>query len=293
MYYFCRYNNHLLSNMIIIADSGSTKTDWCIGNTKTDCQIVQTGGINPFHQSSDEIGRVIASTLVPQLGDTTEFTDIYFYGAGCIPEKSHIVKQALLQSFPKADISVESDLLGAAHALCGTSAGIACILGTGSNSCAYNGEKITANISPLGYILGDEGSGAVLGKRLVGDCLKHQLPDDLCRKFLDEYKLTPAMILDKVYRQPLANRFLASLTPFLSEHRQRAEIHALLVSCFNDFFRRNVMQYEYQGIPAHFTGSIAFYFQEEVKEAARELNVLTENFLKSPMEGLIEYHLGI
>lgn len=276
--------------MLIIADSGSTKTDWCIGNSKADCQIVQTGGINPFHQSSDEIGQVISSTLVPQLGDTTGFTDIYFYGAGCIPQKAGIVKQALLQSFPQAVAEVESDLLGAARALCNKSAGIACILGTGSNSCAYDGEKITANISPLGYILGDEGSGAVLGKRLVGDCLKHQLPEDLYRHFLREYELTPAMILDKVYRQPLANRFLASLTPFLSAHKHRQEIHALLVSCFTDFFRRNVMQYEYQGMPVHFTGSIAYYFQEEVKEAALALDISIGNILKSPMEGLADYH---
>lgn len=276
--------------MLIIADSGSTKTDWCIGNSKADCQIVQTEGINPFHQSSDEIGQVISSTLVPQLGDTTGFTDIYFYGAGCIPQKAGIVKQALLQSFPQAVAEVESDLLGAARALCNKSAGIACILGTGSNSCAYDGEKITANISPLGYILGDEGSGAVLGKRLVGDCLKHQLPEDLYRDFLREYELTPAMILNKVYRQPLANRFLASLTPFLSAHKHRQEIHALLVSCFTDFFRRNVMQYEYQGMPVHFTGSIAYYFQEEVKEAALALDISIGNILKSPMEGLADYH---
>lgn len=276
--------------MIVIADSGSTKTDWCLGNTQTDSRIVRTGGINPFHQSADEIGNVIASTLVPQLGDTTEFTDIYFYGAGCIPEKAGIVKTALLQSFPQADIFVESDLLGAAHALCGKNAGIACILGTGSNSCAYDGEKITANISPLGYILGDEGSGAVLGRRLVGDCLKHQLPDDLCRDFLRTYELTPAQIMDKVYRHPLANRFLASLTPFLSAHKHRKEIHTLLVSCFTDFFTRNVLQYECHDTLVHFTGSIAFYFQEEVKEAAQRLDISTGKILKSPMEGLMDYH---
>lgn len=279
--------------MMIIADSGATKTDWCLGHTKTDCRIVQTGGINPFHQTIDEIGQLIASTLVPQLGDTTEFTAIYFYGAGCIPEKAELVKQALLQSFPQANVSVESDLLGAAHALCGKSAGIACILGTGSNSCAYDGEKITDHISPLGYMLGDEGSGAVLGKRLVSDCLKHQLPEDLCRKFLQEYKLTPALILDKVYRQPLANRFLASLTPFLLANKHRSEIHSLLISCFADFFRRNVMQYSYRGVDIHFTGSIAYYFQDELKEAAQALDIATGIILKSPMKGLMDYHYPV
>lgn len=127
--------------MIVIADSGATKTDWCLGNTKTNSRTVRTEGINPFHQSADEIKEVIASTLVPRLGDTTGVTDIYFYGAGCIPEKTNLVKTALAQSFPHANILVESDLLGAARALCGKTAGIACILGTGSNSCAYDGEK--------------------------------------------------------------------------------------------------------------------------------------------------------
>ncbi len=294
LYYFCRNNNSfLLSDMIIIADSGSTKTDWCIGNTKTDCRVVQTSGINPFYQSTGEISQIIAQTLVPQLGDTTEFTNIYFYGAGCTPEKASAVKEALLQSFPQSTALVESDLLGAAHALCGHREGIACILGTGSNSCAYDGVKITSQVSPLGFILGDEGSGAVLGKRLVGDCLKHQLPSALCQEFLKEYGLTPALILDKVYRQPLPNRFLASLTPFLSAHRHVPEIHTLLLSCFTDFFCRNVMHYDYGQCPVHFTGSIAWYFQKEVKEAAQALGIQTGNILKSPMEGLIDYHFEI
>lgn len=278
--------------MIVIADSGSTKTDWCMGNTKADCETVRTEGINPFHQSADEIKEVIASVPTPRQGDPAEITTVYFYGAGCIPEKADRVKTALAQRFPQATVLVESDLSGAARALCGKTAGIACILGTGSNSCSYDGEKITAHIPPLGYILGDEGSGAVLGKRLTGDLLKRRLPDDLCRDFLEEYRLTPALILDKVYRQPSANRFLASLTPFLFARRQRAEIRDLLISCFTDFFTRNVMQYAYQDIPVHFTGSVAFYFQEEVKEAARRLDVSVGKIIKSPLEGLMDYHFN-
>ena len=154
-------------------------------------------------------------------------------------------------------------------------------------------KKFVSNVSPLGYILGDEGSGAVLGKRLVGDCLKKQLPPDLCELLLKEYELTPALILDKVYRQPLANRFLASLTPFLSAHRQRAEIHALLLSCFTDFFKRNVMLYEYAGCPVHFIGSIAWHFRAEVKEAADALGIQVGKIIKNPMEGLINYHFRI
>ncbi len=279
--------------MKLIADSGATKTDWCIGQSQTDCRIIQTQGINPFHQTAEHIRKVLEEELLPQLKEAENISQIYFYGAGCTPEKSPIVKEALQALFPQAEIEVKSDLLGAARSLCGKEPGIACILGTGSNSCEYDGEKITSNVSPLGYILGDEGSGAVLGKRLVGDCLKHQLPEYICKAFMEETKLTSAEIIDKVYRQPQANRFLASLTPFLSHHREKPEIQALLVGCFNDFFTRNVMQYDFQQAKVHFTGSIAWYFQEEVKETAKKLNIQTGKFIKSPIHGLIAYHFEL
>ena len=277
--------------MILIADSGATKTDWCLGKKTTDARVIQTQGINPFHQSAEHIYKVLTEELLPQLGEENHITHIHFYGAGCTPEKSVIVKEQLQALFPDADIDVQSDLLGAARSLCGKEQGIACILGTGSNSCLYDGEKIIANVSPLGYILGDEGSGAVLGKRLVGDCLKHQLPEHICQAFLNETGLTPADIINKVYRQPQANRFLASLTPFLSAHREEPEIQDLLIDCFTEFFKRNVMQYAYEGTEVHFTGSIAWYFQEEVKEAAESLGIRTGKFIKSPIHGLINYHL--
>lgn len=274
--------------MILIADSGSTKTDWALENNR---QPIHTPGINPFFQTEEEISRQLAETLLPQLEDPHAVTAIYFYGAGCTPQKAGIVKAALAVHFPKAHpIEVGSDLLGAARALCGKEAGIACILGTGSNSCAFDGEQITENVSPLGFILGDEGSGAYLGKRLTGDCLKHQLPEDLCEAFLTEHNLTPAGIIEKVYRQPLPNRFLASLTPFLSRHRERKEIHALLLSAFTEFFRRNVMHYDPSGKQVHFTGSIAWYFQEEVREAAEPLGIRIGKFIQSPLKGLMDYH---
>lgn len=279
--------------MILIADSGATKTDWCFGEDKENAKIIQTQGINPFHQSKEHIDKVLKEELLPQLENAVNITHIHFYGAGCTPEKSLIVKEALQTAFSQAKIQVESDLLGAARSLCGKEPGIACILGTGSNSCEYDGEKLRSNVSPLGYILGDEGSGAVLGKRLVSDCLKHQLPEHVCQNFLEESKLTPAEIIDKVYRQPQANRFLASLTPFLSRHREEPEIHYLLVSCFSDFFQRNVMQYDYPQKPVHFTGSIAWYFQKEVKEAAERKNILCGKFIKSPIHGLIAYHFEL
>ena len=279
--------------MILIADSGATKTDWCIGQKHTDASIIQTQGINPFHQSKEHIEKVLTEELLPQLPKTESITHIHFYGAGCTPEKSVTVKEELAKLFPDATIDVQSDLLGAARSLCGRKEGIACILGTGSNSCFYDGEKITANVSPLGYILGDEGSGASLGKKLAGDCLKGILPNEICQAFLKETGLTPADIIDKVYRQPQANRFLAGLTPFLSEHREHPEIQSLLLSCFTEFFRRNVMQYDYKGVEVHFTGSIAWYFQEEVRKAAEALNIPTGQFIKNPIQGLAKFHFEL
>lgn len=252
--------------------------------------VIHTQGINPFHQSVEYIRQILCNELLPQLPEEVPLQRIHFYGAGCTPEKSIIVEEALKTLFPQTSIEVKSDLLGAARALCGIHKGIACILGTGSNSCYYDGKQILHNVSPLGYILGDEGSGAVLGKRLVGDCLKNQLPTNICKAFLETFGLTPAGIIDKVYRQPQANRFLASLTPFLSAHREVPQIHDLLVSCFMDFFRRNVMQYPYIDTPIHFVGSIAWHFKEEVKEAADTLNLQTGKFIQSPIEELRKYH---
>ena len=276
--------------MRLIADSGSTKTDWLGGNEKISYPIIQTTGINPFHQSPENIKHILIYELLPHLPKEITWDEIYFYGAGCTSEKSKLLKEILQSLFPTTHIEVQSDLLGAARALCGNQSGITCILGTGSNSCLYDGKDIVSNISPLGYILGDEGSGAVLGKRLIGDCLKQQLPPKICNTFMETFGLTPATIIEKVYRQPQANRFLASLTPFLSVHRDIPEIHQLLISCFTDFFRRNVMLYPYKQHTVHFIGSIAWHFQEEVKEAAKDLDIQTGLFIQSPIEKLKEFH---
>ena len=280
--------------MFLIADSGSTKTDWCLCKKGTILNNLQTQGINPYHQSEEAIEEVIREELLPQLPETTEVSklNIIFYGSGCANETAcNRVREAIQKVLRTNNITIHSDLLGAARALCGREEGIACVLGTGSNSCLYNGKEIIANIPPLGYILGDEGSSAVLGRRLVGDCLKNQLPDALRNEFLTEYSLTQEIILEKVYRQPLANRFLASLTPFLSKHREVPEIHKLLVESFTDFFVRNVKQYRRPWLPIHFVGSIANAFSAELKEAAESLGMELGTILQSPMEGLIKYYI--
>ena len=282
--------------MILIADSGSTKTDWCLCDQGAVILNIQTQGINPYHQSEEAIEAVLREELLPQpiaqklIAQSSQLTIIY-YGSGCANETAcNRIKKALREVLDVEDITVHSDLLGAARALCGHEEGIACVLGTGSNSCLYDGKEIISNIPPLGYILGDEGSSAVLGRRLVGDCLKNQLPEAIRDEFLTEYQLTQEIILEKVYRQPLANRFLASLTPFLSKHRDVPEVHKLLVESFIDFFVRNVKQYRRPWLRIHFVGSIANAFSSELKEAAESLGMEIGTIMRSPMEGLVRYH---
>lgn len=184
-------------------------------------------------------------------------------------------------------------MLAVAHGLCQHEAGIACIMGTGSNSCYYDGKQIVSNVSPLGFILGDEGSGAVLGKLLVGDILKNQMTPELKEKFLKQFSLTPADIIDRVYRKPFPNRFLASLSPFLAQNIDEPCIHALVLGSFKSFLKRNVMQYEnFRNSKVHFIGSVAFYYKTILAEAAQEMNIQLGTIIKSPMEGLIKYHSG-
>ena len=286
--------------MILIADSGSTKTAWSLLEPKTKETLVrvQTKGMNPFFQTEDEMVDELIGTLLPQLASslaTQNIREVYFYGAGCTPEKCPQVERALRRALAleTGTVEVYSDMVGAARGLCGHQPGIACILGTGSNSCLYDGCRVVDNVSPLGFILGDEGSGAVLGKLFVGALLKNRFTQGLKEEFLAEYQLTPADIIERVYRQPFPNRFLASLSPFINKHLDAAGVHALVKNSFKDFFLRNVMQYEgYATLPIGFIGSIANYYRPVLQEAAGELNLTLGQILQAPMEGLIAYHLS-
>ncbi len=280
--------------MILIADSGSTKTDWCVVENGQPIQQISTKGINPFFQSEEEISNEIATSLLPQL-KTNALDAVYFYGAGCgFPDKIAMVHRAITKHLQiKREVEVNTDMLAVAHGLCQHEAGIACIMGTGSNSCYYDGKQIVSNVSPLGFILGDEGSGAVLGKLLVGDILKNQMTPELKEKFLKQFGLTPADIIDHVYRKPFPNRFLASLSPFLAQNIDEPCIHALVLGSFKSFLKRNVMQYEnFRNSKVHFIGSVAFYYKTILAEAAQEMNIQLVTIIKSPMEGLIKYHSG-
>lgn len=274
---------------ILIADSGATKSDWCLTRKGEIIHRFSGKGISPVFQTGEEIAEEIRLYVQPLLKDAN-IGAVHFYGAGCIPEKTGLVRDAIRQSFPVDTVYVYSDLIAAAHSLCGHEAGIACILGTGSNSCEWDGTSIVKQISPLGFILGDEGSGAVLGKNLIGDALKNQLTEGLKETLLDEYGLTPALVIDKVYRQPFPNRFLASLCPFLLKHIEDPTIRRIVTRSFSAFFERNVMQYDYQKNKVNFVGSIAWYFSDLLKEVAAEKGIEIGTISQSPMPGLIEFY---
>ncbi|MDR1729061.1 MAG: ATPase [Prevotellaceae bacterium] len=276
--------------MNIIADSGSTKAEFKLLTENPEEKSIILPGINPFYQSETEIRELIHTELYPNVTGC-DIQKIHFYGAGCaFPDKKKMLENALSYSFPQAEIFIESDLLAAARALFGTSKGVACILGTGSNSCLYNGHEIEKNVSPLGFILGDEGSGAVLGRKFISDCLKNQLPFSLQKKFFSQYNISPPEILDRVYKQPFPNRYLASFTPFLLENIGEEPIYQLVRKSFTGFFERNIKQYAITGEKVGFIGSIAYYFRDVLREVANELHYQLGKIERNPMEGLIRFH---
>ncbi|MBR5532389.1 MAG: ATPase [Bacteroidales bacterium] len=276
--------------MIVIADSGSTKTDWVFVENGNISERIISKGINPFFETREEIINEI-KLVFEKVDFINKISAIYFYGAGCTAEKSEVVKYAITKVVgDNVLIEVNSDLLGAARALFGREKGIASVLGTGSNSCYYNGKFIEKNISPLGFILGDEGSGAVIGKLFIGALLKNRFGENLKLKFLSECNLTTEEIIDRVYRKPFPNRFLASLSPIIAKHLNNQEIHSLVVNCFKDFFKRNVMQYDYINNKVAFIGSIAFHYKDILTEAAKEFGITISKIEISPINGLVEYH---
>lgn len=278
--------------MILLADSGSTKTDWGLVENGKLVKRLRTSGMNPFQMSEEAITEEIKTHLVPELPGTV-LDEVHFYGAGCTKEKQPIVERALRANFTiNGECEVASDMLGAARGICGHKPGIACILGTGSNSCSYDGKNLVKNVSPLGFILGDEGSGAVLGKLLVGDVLKNQMPETVIKRFFEKYKLTSAEIIDRVYRQPKPNTFLASFVPFLEENIDEPKIYNLVKESFRSFLRRNVMQYEgWQTLPIGFNGSIAKIYKKPLLEALEEEGMHLGRIIQAPMEAMVEYHV--
>lgn len=272
--------------MKITADSGSTKTTWLLTDNDGASTTITTQGINPFHQSMEDIRDIIYHELVSLDGfpNTDQVAEIYFYGAGCTKELSPRLATLLHDFFHKATtVEVGSDLLGAAKALFGNEEGIACILGTGANSCFYDGEKIVANVSPMGYILGDEGSGAFLGKTFINLLYKgkHDAEKDAFEK---HFGITQADIIEHVYRKPMPNRFLASFAPYIKSISDTPWVKEMLIDSFRLFFRRNVAHYDRAAYPCSFVGSIAHSFEDELREAAKKEGFHVGKIMKAPIE---------
>ncbi len=270
---------------VLIADSGSTKTDWAFMGKR-----VQTQGINPFHQDEDTIRSILKEELLPQLtSDITHLTSILFYGSGVRPELEEKMQRLLQEVFPQAEhIEAHGDLLGAARALCGHQEGIACILGTGANSCLYDGERIVENTPPMGYILGDEGSGAVLGVRFLNALYKNRLSNDVKASFEAFTEMSMAQVIERVYRQPMANRWLASLSKFIHQQIENPQIEQLVIDNFRDFIQRNIAPYQRRDLPINAVGSIAFYYQQQLEKAVKAEGYTLGKIVRSPLDVLVE-----
>lgn len=277
--------------MILIADGGSTKTDWRLISQQNEIKAIQTSGFNPYLSTSSEIEEILWKEMNPFIGNCN-IKQVFFYGAGCSTiSKNEIVADAIRKLFPHAEIFIYQDLLGAARALCGENEGIACILGTGSNSCLYNGYQIVEGVPSLGYLFGDEGSGAALGKILLQGYLHNELPTDLTTAFKIRYPLSLENILDSVYNQGKPSRFLASFSAFIFEYQGHPFVKNLISENFREFFRYFVMRYpRYTKLPVNCAGSIAFYYKPLLKEVARDLGITINKVIQTPIEGLVHYH---
>lgn len=275
----------------LICDSGATKAEWCLvknGKKKT----VFTQGISPYFLSATQIQELLLKELKPQL-KKTKVDSIYYYGTGCAnPANAKSVKQALQSVFASTKkIEVTHDLMGAARALCRRKKGIACILGTGSNSCYYDGKKIVKNSPGLGFILGDEGSGAYLGKKVIQYYLYGTFDDELMARFDAAYTTNKTEILENVYKKPLPNRYLASFTLFLANNRGHSMIENIIENGLNDFFSTHLCQYkEARRMPVNFIGAVAFGFKDVLQQLCNRYGFVQGKVLKNPMEGLVKYH---
>lgn len=277
--------------MKLIADSGATKTTWTlVGGARQ--KTITTAGISPYFFTPDQIAELLQGTLLPKLGNAV-IGAIHFYGTGCAtPENQQLVKKGIRAAFKGVKtITVESDLTAAARALCGHSKGIACILGTGSNSCVYNGKRIVRNNPAPGFILGDEGSGAYLGKKTVQYFIYQTFDEDLMHKFQLRFGTSYREILQHVYKEPWPNRYLAGFAPFLSENRGHFMIENIIEDGLSDFIHTHLYKYpETWTYPIHFVGSIAWHFRDALKELFRGYELHLGQIKQSPMPGLIAYH---
>ena len=279
--------------MIIIADGGSTKTNWCLLNEEGQKVYFNTEGYNPYFSSTEYITDSLRKS-VPQDIAVGNVDEVYYYGAGVHnEEKAGIVKTALQSHFPNATIFVGHDLLAAARALLGNNAGFAAILGTGTNTCIYDGKDVALNIDSLAYILGDEGSGCYIGKKLLSDYLRGYMPAEVREVFHETYKLSADEIMDNIYSKPLPNRFLASFSKFVYDNPVNIEYSRNIVkSSFKDFFENLVIHYpNYQSYSFNCIGSVAYNFRNVLEELANHYGMKVGRIMRSPIDDLVKYHI--
>lgn len=276
--------------MKIIGESSSTRTEWALVEGTDIVEHAFTTGINPFFQSRREISHCVRLEL-PDAFFRRRWDHVYFYCAGCSSqEKKKIVENSLVAQF-KTPVTVETDLLGAARGLLVRRSGLACIMGTGSNSCLYNGQEIVKNVAPLGYVLGDEGSGAYLGKMLISDLLKELAPRHIARQFFERYNVSTNKIMDEVYMNALPSRTLAEYATFLQCHASDPYVHKMVYDGFMAFFRRNIVSYDYRKYPLCFVGSTGVAFEKILRQAADDFGATVDKVIPNSMPGLVEYHL--
>lgn len=280
----------IFTPMKLIADGGSTKVKWALLSENAPAEVFVSAGLNPLMLADNVMRLRLVSEVAPHLRGR-KVDEMWFYGAGCVESTLDRMTCLFRESLGVRECEVDSDMLGAARALCGHKPGIACVLGTGSNSCLYGGEWIETSVPPLGYILGDEGSGAVIGRRLLGDIYKRQFPTEFYWRFVNWLGLSQAGVIERVYRGPEANVFLASLTRFVAENIDEAPMQKLVTEEFERFLRRNVMNYEDVGeLPVHFTGSLASVFEPQLREALDRCGLHCGRIEPDPLPGMIEYH---
>ena len=278
--------------MILIADSGGSKTDWRLVLQDGKIEQASSPGFNPYYQPIEDLKKIVQEILLPKIPKNEKVKEIYFYGAGVSSEKNQLsIKTAFLEFFPQSQIEIGWDLLAAARALCGNEPGIACIMGTGSNSCLYDGKNIIDNVANLGWILADEGSGANIGRKFLVHYLRKKLPDNLAKQFHARFPLSREEFLEKVYQEEKPSAFLASFARFIFQHLKEPYCYQLIYSSFAEFYENNVMKYEnYQNLKVHFTGSIAFYFSDILRQVANDKGITVKNILEGPIAGLTLYH---
>lgn len=278
--------------MLIIVDSGSTKADWQIVHKDGRQELHSTMGFNPFFHDEDRIETELKKNFVKEV-KVDDAKWVYFYGAGCSDKmRCDIVKRGLQRIFKNTEVlEVEHDLLASARATCGTKPGIACIIGTGSNTCLYDGKEVIDNVSNLGYLLGDEGSGSHLGKLLIRAYFYRELPDDMVTFFHEDFGNDKREILNRIYGEG-PNVYLASYARFFSKHRNHFYIQKLASEAFTELTRRHIIKYEgCRHVPIHFVGSVAYHFQDILKTTLEEHDLNLGVVIQKPIDALVDFHL--